>query len=212
MDFKIWFAYLATDILLSLTPGPAVILVSTQGLKYGAKPSYFGSFGISSAELIYFILSAFGLSTLILNAGHLFEFIKIAGALYLLWLGGGMLYNSFKMSAVRSYKIENTQDNINSFIQGFITEVANPNAIIFFVALLPQFVDPSGNIPFQFLVYGLTTIIMDTLILMFYGWLGARGKKLAGQNRVFKKWQDRISGLVLIGICINLFFIKRGTT
>jgi homoserine/homoserine lactone efflux protein len=212
MEFKIWFAYLATDFLLSLTPGPAVILVSTQGLKYGAKPSYFGSFGISSAELIYFILSAFGLSTLILNAGHLFEYIKIAGALYLLWIGGGMLYNSFKMGEAIPYKIEPAQDNINSFVQGFITEVANPNAIIFFVALLPQFVDPSRSILFQFLVYGITTIIMDTLILMFYGWLGAKGKKLAGQNTAFKKWKDRISGLVLIGICINLFFIKRSAT
>src|SRR6476661_3973002 len=109
MDLKIWFAYLATDILISLTPGPAVILVSTQGLKYGAKPSYFGSFGISSAELIYFILSAFGLSTVILNAGHLFEYIKIAGALYLLWLGAGMLYNSFKMGTAISHKIEPAQ-------------------------------------------------------------------------------------------------------
>ena len=212
MEFKIWFAYLATDLLLSLTPGPAVILVSTQGLKYGARPSYFGSFGISSAELIYFILSAFGLGTLILNAGHLFEYIKIAGALYLLWLGGGMLYHSFKKGAVISCKIEHTQDNIDSFIQGFVTQVANPNAIIFFVALLPQFVDPSRSIVFQFIVYGLTTLIMETLILMLYGWLGSRGKKLAGQNRAIKKWQDRISGLALIGICINLFFIKRSAS
>ena len=142
MEFKIWFAYLVTDLLLSLTPGPAVILVTSQGLKYGARPSYFGSFGISSVELIYFILSAFGLGTLILNAGHLFEYIKIAGALYLLWLGGGLLYHSFKKVAVISYSVEHTQDNIDSFIQGFVTQVANPNAIIFFVALLPQFVDP----------------------------------------------------------------------
>ena len=209
MEFKIWFAYLVTDLLLSLTPGPAVILVTSQGLKHGARPSYFGSFGISSVELIYFILSAFGLGTLILNAGHLFEYIKIAGALYLLWLGGGLLYHSFKKVAVIPHSVEHTQDNIDSFIQGFVTQVANPNAIIFFVALLPQFVDPSKSIVFQFIVYGLTTLIMDTLILMLYGWLGSRGKKLAGQNRTVKKWQERISGLVLIGICINLFFIKR---
>jgi threonine/homoserine/homoserine lactone efflux protein len=53
---------------------------------------------------------------------------------------------------------------------------------------------------------------MDILILMLYGWLGAKGKKLAGQNKAFTKWRDRISGLALIGICINLFFIKRSAT
>jgi homoserine/homoserine lactone efflux protein len=212
MEFKIWFAYLATDILLSLTPGPAVILVTSQGLKYGATPSYFGTIGISSVELIYFILSAFGLGSLILNAGHLFEYIKVAGALYLLWLGGGMLYHSFKKGAVISYNSEHSQDNVDSFIQGFVTQVGNPNAIIFFVALLPQFLDPSRSILFQFIVYGLTTMITETSILMLYGWLGSRGKKLAGQNRAIKKWQERISGLVLIGICINLFFMKRSAT
>jgi len=209
MEFKIWLAYLLTEFLVDITPGPAVMLVTTQGVKYGAKSSLFGALGITSANLIYFLLSALGLSTLILNAGNLFEYIKIAGAIYLVYAGASMLYSSFKRNATVTSSIELRQNKVRSYFQGFITQVANPKAIIYFIALLPQFVDPSGNIAIQFIILSVTSIVVEIFILMFYGWLGARGKRLAGQNQIFTKWQDRVAGTVLIGIGINLFFIKR---
>ncbi len=200
--------YLVSDLLLSVTPGPAVMLVSTQGLKYGARASYFGSIGISSGNIIYFILSAFGLGALVLAAGNLFAFIKIAGAIYLVWTGAVMFFNSFRNKPNTMAGVELRQNRSESFVQGFITQAANPKAIIFFVAFLPQFIDAGKNIPLQFLIMALTTVISETSILMCYGWLASRGKKVTQQSRRFTQWQDRIAGSVLIGLGVNLFFMK----
>jgi homoserine/homoserine lactone efflux protein len=208
MEFKVWIIYLLTEFLLSITPGPAVMLVSTQGFKYGAKPSYFGSLGISSGNLMYFILSALGLGTLILAAGDLFEYVKIGGAIYLICTGILMYYKSFKTSPIENTVIIASQNNIKSYIQGFVTQAANPKAIIFFVALLPQFIDKTKDITIQFTILALTTIIMETFILIFYGWIAAAGKRKIAQNNKIIKWQDRVAGSILIGLGINLILIK----
>lgn len=208
MALKIWILYLITEFLLSLTPGPAVMLVSTQGFKYGAKPSYYGSLGISTGNILYFILSALGLGALILAAGNLFMYIKIAGALYLIGSGFMMIYNSFKRLPVENTDTVASQDNLKSYIQGFITQAANPKAIIFFVALIPQFVDQTKNIILQFSIMAITTLIVETSILFFYGWFAAKGKSMIKEKSPGFKWRDLIAGSVLIGLGINLLLIK----
>ncbi|MDO8609206.1 MAG: LysE family translocator [bacterium] len=208
MELKVWLIYLLTEFLLSITPGPAVMLISTQGFKYGAKPSYFGSLGISSGNLMYFILTSLGLGAIILSAGNLFMYIKIGGAIYLIGCGLLMIYKSFKSQPIVDNRIDLYQNNFKSFLQGFITQASNPKAIIFFVALLPQFIDQTKNVTIQFTILALTTIIMETIILMFYGWIAANGKKMIGQNNKISKWQDRFAGSILIGLGFNLIFIK----
>lgn len=212
MELKTWLMYLLTDVLLNLSPGPAVMLISAQGLKFGARASYYGSIGISGGNLTFFILSALGLGTLILTAGNVFDYIKFAGAVYLIVSGSISLYHSFKKGyQAGDMNTELNQNYTRSFFQGFITQISNPKAIIFFVALLPQFVDPDGNIFLQFAIFGLTTLITETSVLILYGSLAARGRKMAGQSTVFAKWRDRLSGSVLIGLGVNLFFLKKGT-
>ena len=200
--------YLVAEFFLALTPGPAVMLVSAQGFKYGAKPSYFGACGISLGNLMYFVLSALGLGAIILAAGNLFFYIKLAGALYLICSGFLMVYGSFKSKEEGQIQANQGQNNFKSFIQGFTTQVANPKAIVFFVALLPQFIDQTKNIAVQFSILALTTTIMETFILMGYGWVAANGKKFGEKNKNVSKWQDRIAGSVLVGLGVNLFFIK----
>ncbi len=155
---------------------------------------------------MYFILSAFGLGALILTAGNLFLYVKFGGAIYLIWCGVLMIYKSFKSIPIMDSEIKINQNNLKSFIWGFITQAANPKAIIFFVALLPQFIDQTKNITIQFTILALTTIIMETFILMFYGWIAANGKRMIGQNNAITKWQDRIAGFVLIRALQTTFF------
>lgn len=209
MDLNIWLAYVVTEFLLSVTPGPAVLLISSQGLKYGSKTSYFGSFGISTANFIYFVLSALGLGTLIVEASNLFEIIKIAGALYLIYIGIKMIIQSFNTVKNQiAESVESPKSYKSAFFNAFVTQASNPKAIIFFVALLPQFVDPKANVFYQFSILALTTIFMETLILMLYGWLSSKGgNSLKSDNRV-TKWIDRAGGGILVGIGINLFFLK----
>jgi threonine/homoserine/homoserine lactone efflux protein len=207
MEFKIWLTYLLTEIVLIITPGPNVFLVSAQGMKYGVTSGGFGSLGVASGSLIYFILTVLGLNAFILTKGNLFEYIKIAGAVYLVVTGFIMIYNSYKISSQTNVALKANQKNMKSFVQGFIMQTANPKTFIFFVALLPQFIDSTKQTGIQFIILGATTIILETIILIGYAWLGVKGKKLAEQNITFIKWQDRISGLVLIALGANLIFI-----
>lgn len=208
MELKIWFFYLITELVLSITPGPAVLLVSTQGFKYGAKSSYLGSLGISTGNLLYFVLTAFGLGALILTAGNLFLYIKYAGAIYLILSGFLMIYKSLNSVPNLHPKVQVNQNNIKFYIQGFITQAANPKAIIFFVALIPQFLDSSRNVTIQFTIMALTTITIETFVLMAYGWLAANGERKIGQNQLISKWKDRFAGCILIGLGLNLIFTK----
>ncbi len=150
-------------------------------MKYGTRGSVYGACGISSGNLFYFIVSALGLGTLIATAGELFEYIKYAGALYLIIVGILMIKHSFREQQEVIVQQEDVQ-HWRLFTQAFITQISNPKAIIFFVALLPQFINPAGNIPLQFTILGLTTIVMETWILIFYGWLADKGKRLMKQK------------------------------
>jgi homoserine/homoserine lactone efflux protein len=212
MDFNIWLAYVVTEFLLSVTPGPAVLLISSPGMKYGAKTSYFGSLGISTGNLVYFALSAFGLGALIVRASDIFEIIKFLGACYLVFIGLKMVYNTLKRAqhAVDDTPVKPKRSG-NAFFNAFVTQISNPKAIIFFVSLLPQFVNPQYNVFYQFSILALTTIVMETMILAFYGWLSAKGSTSLRNNPKIMKWIDRVGGGILVGIGINLFFLKSKT-
>lgn len=208
MDIKIWLIYLTTDFLLNVIAGPAVILVSSQGFTYGYKNSCFGAFGLVAGEALYFLLSALGLGSIILAASNLFYLIKFGGAIYLIIVGLIMIYNSSKKSLqLRTIEAVNI-NRLRLFSQGFITQISNPKAIIFFIALLPQFIKPEGNVLLQFFILGLTTIVSDGLVLVVYGWISDKGKDMIKQNTIYTKMQERLSGLVLVGIGINLLFMK----
>jgi homoserine/homoserine lactone efflux protein len=207
VDLKLWLLYLVTELLLIITPGPAVLLVSAQGLKYGARQSWFGALGVSGGNILYFILSAFGLGALILASGDLFEYLKAAGALYLIISGLVMLRNAGRDSK-RAGSLKAAQGNFRSFLQGFVIQAANPKAIVFFIALLPQFITPERDLAIQLVILGITTVVLETSILSCYGWLASKGKRLAEQNRPFRKWQNIFTGTVLIGLGINLLLLE----
>lgn len=119
----------------------------------------------------------------------------------------GRLYNNYEKEAVSTI---NSKTYKSAFINTFVTQISNPKAIIFFVALLPQFINSKGNILLQFSILAGSHIFMETLILMSYGWIGAKGTNTFKDNKLVIKWIDRIGGGVLIGIGLNLYFLKRG--
>ena len=209
MEFSVWLTYLFTLLMVSLTPGPAVLLVVSQGFRHGASTSNFGAYGVSAANLVFFLLSAGGLTALIKEASAVFEFIKIAGAVYIVFIGVKMLITSWT-KAPEAMTIQHVEAKTYrlAFTNAFITQIANPKAIVFFLALLPQFINPLRIIIPQFSILAFTHISVETLILMGYGWLGATGATTLKDSKHTMKWVDRIGGGVLLWIGINLFFMK----
>jgi homoserine/homoserine lactone efflux protein len=208
MSFDTWLAYLITELIITITPGPAIILVSAQGFKYGFGNSVSATMGIITCNVIYFTLAALGLGTLILSMDNVFTGMKIIGVIYLAWCGLQAIRHSFKDVVFKNNENEYKSTSLKSYLQAFFIQAVNPKALIFFVVLLPQFVNTKENIPIQFTILGLTNIIPETIVLMTYGWFSAKGSKRFKENIRFNRWKERVVGLLLIGIAIYIFLLK----
>ena len=196
-----------TELVLSVSPGPAVFLVVSQGMKAGFKGSFRGTLGIMTGELIFFILSALGLAAVLVASHSLFMVIQWLGAAYLVYLGIKLIHGSLKKTIKEQ---ENTKHHsqIKFFRQGLVIQLANPKAILFFTALLPQFISPELPATFQFIVLGLVSITVQGSTLLFYGWLAGKGGSWLNHSG-FAKWLDRFSGIFLIGAGVKLAIIQQ---
>lgn len=185
--------FAATELLLSLTPGPAVLLVVSQGIRRGFRSSTRGAAGILTGNAIYFALSAAGLGALLLASKRVFDVLQIAGAAYLVLLGLKMLV---KPSPVQDdVPVTANEGHAGSFVQGLFTQLANPKAIVFFTALLPQFVDPTRAVAMQFVVLGVISILVELPVLLMYGFAADRGRARYGKHAPLF---ERLAGACLI--------------
>ncbi|HEX8411160.1 MAG TPA: LysE family translocator [Thermoanaerobaculia bacterium] len=192
MPFAHLFLFAATELLLSLTPGPAVLLVVSQGMRRGAAVSRRGAAGILTGNAIYFALSAAGLGALLIASKRVFDVLQLAGAAYLVLLGVKMLLwpgreeVSLEVSEGRGTK---------AFMQGLLTQLANPKAIVFFTALLPQFVDPAKPVAMQFVILGVISIVVELPVLLLYGYAADHGRAIYGKHAPLV---ERLAGACLV--------------
>ncbi|HEX9654434.1 MAG TPA: LysE family translocator [bacterium] len=208
MSLEILLVFAVTEFFLSLSPGPAVLLVVSQGMKYGYAPSIRGAAGILTGNAIYFALSALGLGAILLASADLFVVIKWTGVAYLIYVGIRMLLSRVAMDQAEVTSQVTSTHGMKLFTQGLITQLSNPKALIFFTALLPQFVSASGNVFEQFILLGVVSITVECPVLLAYGWLAERGQRLLPKGKL-SAMPDRIAGIFLIGVGIGLAAIKR---
>ena len=206
MSIKLLLVFAVTEFLLSLTPGPAVFLVVSQGMKAGFKPSLRDTLGILSGNAIYFALSALGLGALLLASATLFQVIKYVGAAYLIFIGVRMLISRSETQKADEQSVAPGR-SLRLFSQGLVTQLSNPKAIVFFTALLPQFVTPGEAMFEQFIVLGLASIAVEFPVLAAYGWVAERGGKLIPER--FASLPDRVAGVFLIGAGVGLAAVRK---
>lgn len=179
----------AMDLVLCLTPGPAVLLVMSQAMRRGFGPSLRGAGGILAGNTIYFALSATGLGALLIASKTVFQGLKWAGAAYLVFIG-------LRMILTRKTAGETApQQPAGGFVQGLLTQLSNPKAIVFFTALLPQFIDPHGPVALQFFVLGVISMVIEFPVLAMYGFAADRGRALYGRHG---KTVERVAGGCLV--------------
>lgn len=204
MSFDIWFLFVIAETALCLSPGPAVLYVVSQGLGGGPRLAGIANVGINSANTIYFALSATGAGALILASGTFFTVIKWAGAGYLIWLGVSALRRKPEPVQV---EIAHSETRFRVFRGAMVVQLANPKNLIFFVALLPQFLDPAGNLVTQIVILGITSIVIEGAILGVYGGLAAQARSWA-RNPQSVAWINRISGGCLIGAGVGIAAVR----
>lgn len=184
--------FAATELLLSMTPGPAVLLVVSLGMRRGLASSRRGAAGILTGNAIYFALSAAGLGALLVASKRVFDVLQIAGAVYLILLGLKMVVKPSRPEPLEDSTARSLDD---SFFQGLLTQLANPKALVFFTALLPQFVDATKPMTVQFVVLGVISILVELPVLLAYGLAADRGRAVYGQHAPLI---ERLSGACLV--------------
>ena len=201
MTLHVWLLFVITETVLCLTPGPAVLTVVAQALAYGAVCSMWTALGILSANALYFALSATGLGAVLLASYEVFALVRWLGAAYLIWLGIRLLLGR----GVRASAPAATRGTGRgrAFVSGFVLQAANPKALLFFVALLPQFIDPAGPVAAQIVLLGVTSVVIELLVLLAYGASAGRVRALTARPRV-ARFADGVAGAMLVGAGIGL--------
>lgn len=203
MSFETWLAFCLTEAALCLTPGPAVLLVMSFSISRGARAGLRAGVGILAANAGYFALSALGVGALLLASWELFVLIKWAGAAYLVTLGVRMLLSSARANP-EAPPAEPAASN--PMLRGFVAQAANPKSIVFFTALLPQFLHVDSPMAPQVLILGASSVLIELVVLAGYALASARARQWAGDR--LQAPLQRIGGIFLIGAGARLAAIR----
>ena len=208
MTFKTWLLFLVMETALSLSPGPAVFYVVSQGVRGALRRSLPAAAGIISANAIYFTLSATSLGAVIAASARFFTVAKWVGAAYLIYLGVKALRSAGSSHAVVLGEAGAALqgDRRRVYLGALTLQLANPKALLFFLALLPQFIDPVQPVAPQMLILAATSMLPEFCILLGYGWLAHRALHVSarfGVSSAMNRWLAWIEGAGLLG-CATL--------
>lgn len=206
MSFQAWLLFCLTETVLCLTPGPAVLLVVSLSLTRGPRAGLLGSLGILAANTFYFVLSATSVGAVLMASWELFVLVKYVGASYLVWLGVRMIVSASAQSTEAA--LPSLRRSRRPLALGFLTQGANPKAIVFFSAILPQFIDPMTGIAWQVTVLGVSSILIELAVLATYVTACRKARGWAGSARLAAPL-ERIGGALLIGAGARLAAIRR---
>ncbi|MFN0265308.1 LysE family translocator [Tepidamorphus sp. 3E244] len=165
MSLESWLSYVAVLLVFMATPGPSHLLMLANSVTNGAARAMATAGGDLSANTLQILAAALGLAGLTILAQGAFEVVKWAGVAYLVWLGIAKIRNASRHAARATTPRASLRQ---LYWQGFITSAANPKAVIFFAALLPQFIDHGQPLAAQFALLGATYIIVDGAFLSAY--------------------------------------------
>jgi homoserine/homoserine lactone efflux protein len=207
MRWEVWLLFVTTEAVLSMTPGPAVLYVLSQAIQRGSAKSVWASCGILSANAIYFVLSATSLGAVIVASYKLFFVIKWLGAAYLVYLGIASFVGKSSVMSLPEAE-SNSRGGLRILRDGFFLQAANPKALLFFTAILPQFIDARHNVAFQIFILGISSVLVEFVILFVYGELAGQVLSTARSPR-FEKLTNRIAGSLLIGAGVGLARLRR---
>jgi homoserine/homoserine lactone efflux protein len=208
MTVETWLLFCLTETVLCFTPGPAVLLVVSLALSRGARAGVGGSVGILAANAFYFILSGTGIGAILLASWELFFLIKWVGAAYLIWLGLRMLLARSSAFAPPDPSAAPAPRSIAPFTHGLVTQGANPKALVFFTALLPQFISPHGGVPVQVAILGVSSILIELAVLCTYVAVCHRARTVVARPG-FATSLNRVGGVLLIGAGAGLATVRR---
>ena len=207
-----FWTFLIAITLLTLFPGVDSLLVIRNTARGGWRDGIATSTGICSGLFIHALVSALGISALLLQSATAFNLLKLVGGGYLLWLGGCSLWHAVKRKEITTADQQTAVSRpfqlFRSLREGFISNVFNPKTLLFYMAFLPQFIDPERSAILQSLFmaaihFGIAMIYQGLLVLVvcrLHGWF---------KGGLFGKIAEGLGGLVLVGFGLRILLDRR---
>jgi threonine/homoserine/homoserine lactone efflux protein len=197
-------AFFALELTLCLIPGPAVLFTVATTLRRGGRHGCAAIAGIVAGNTTYFVLSGAGVAALLLASYDAFAVVKYGGVAYLAYLGLRALFTKPRALELADRSTAAADpDRARAFRGALVTQLANPKAIVFFVAVLPQFIDPHGNVPLQIAALAFVSVVAETLVLSSYVALAERIRRSRSAVRA-RLWIERAGGAILIAIAARI--------
>lgn len=193
MSFELYAAYLLACLIIILVPGPTVKLIIANSIRHGARAGLANVVGTQAGLTIMIAIVGVGLTSLMEGIGHWFEWVRLLGAAYLIWIGVRM----FRSKGVLNPDGTARRPRGGFFLQGLVVALSNPKTLIFFGAFFPQFIDPAGNHAVQIIIMGATAMVCAAVSDSAYALAAGRAGRLLSARRV--KLLSRISGSFLVG-------------
>ena len=194
MSLQVYLAFVAACIALALLPGPVVTLMIANGLRYGTRAALTNILGVQAGLAIVIGIVAVGLTSLMATMGYWFDWVRFAGAAYLVWLGIKLI-----RSPVEGVSVDTPPPPPRGgfFLQGFVVLLSNPKVMVFFGAFIPQFVDMSKDHVSQVALLGVTFMVIAGMTDAVYALLAGRARRFFSARRT--KALSRVSGGFMIG-------------
>ena len=194
MSLQVYLAFVAACIALALLPGPVVTLMIANGLRYGTRAALTNILGVQVGLAIVIGIVAVGLTSLMATMGYWFDWVRFAGAAYLVWLGIKLI--RFPVEGVKT-DAPPPPPRGGFFLQGFVVLLSNPKVLVFFGAFIPQFIDINKDHFPQVTLLGVTFMVIAGMTDALYALLAGRVRTLFSARRT--RLVSRVSGGFMIG-------------
>lgn len=199
VDPHLYATFLGVMAVMAITPGPANVFSVANGVQRGPAGALLGVVGMNAATLVWFGAAALGLGALVIAFPQVFRLISIGGALYVAWLGVQALRGAFATAA--DPHAPAVKMGRSALVDGFMVQIANPKAVLFFTAVLPPFLDVNRPAGPQLALFALATIGMDVLSMSAYGLGGAALARRMSEPR-FRRGFALLTGALLLAAAV----------
>ncbi|MDP2332602.1 MAG: LysE family translocator [Reyranella sp.] len=193
MSLELYAAYLVACLVIVIVPGPTVTLIIANSIRHGTRAGLLNMLGTQVGLAVMIGVVGIGLTSLIEATGHWFDWLRLAGAAYLIWLGWKMIRSSGEDGEAATPR----PPRGGFLVQGVLVALSNPKTLLFFGAFFPQFIDPARDYGLQIAIMGLTAMLFAVLSDSAYAIASGRAGRALSAKRV--RLMSRVSGGFLIG-------------
>ena len=186
MPIETWLAFVAASAVLLIIPGPTILTVISYSVAHGRRANVPLVAAVALGDSTALVVSLLGLGALLATTAALFTVVKIAGGLYLIWLGFGLLRAGVSSAELAAPQAPESRWRL--FANTYLVTALNPKGIVFFVAFLPQFIDPSAAVSRQLWVLAVTFVTLATLNATLYAVFAASARRLLASRRAQRRF------------------------